>query len=82
MLKCRDIVDRSSDFIDQEMTFTQQLEFRVHLLMCHRCRAFVGNLRKVVSLLHRAPEETVPADLMIKLDTVIVKKLGQAADRK
>lgn len=81
MLKCRDIVERGSDFIDQDMTLVQQLEFRVHLMMCRRCRTFVGNLRKVVLLLHRAPEDTVPADLMVRLDTVIVKKLRQAEDR-
>lgn len=82
MLKCRDVVERSSDFIDQQMTLSQQLEFRMHLLLCRRCQAFVGNFRRVVLLLHRAPEEAVPAGLIVKLDTVIVKKLGPAAARK
>ncbi len=41
MLSCRQIVDQASDYLEHDVSFSQRLQFRIHLLMCHHCRRFI-----------------------------------------
>lgn len=45
MLKCRELAEIASDYIDGELNGRKALSVKVHLLMCRHCRSFVGNLR-------------------------------------
>jgi hypothetical protein len=45
MLKCRDIAERASDYVDRNQSFGQRMEVAFHLLMCGKCRAFIRHLR-------------------------------------
>ena len=53
MLKCREITQRSSLYIDRELTFWPALQYRMHLAMCHRCRRFVRNFRHGIVMIRR-----------------------------
>lgn len=59
MLKCRHIVDQSSDYLGHEMSFGKRLEFRMHLLMCHHCRRFIRQFRAAVRMTRRLPKTPV-----------------------
>ena len=45
MLSCKELVARSSDFLDGQLDFRGQLAVRSHLLMCRHCRRFIRQMR-------------------------------------
>ena len=51
MPNCRDVTDRTSDFIDGELDFVSRVKIRLHLLYCRQCRRFVRQMRATVGLL-------------------------------
>jgi hypothetical protein len=58
MLKCRDVSEMASDYIDSGLTLRARLGMRLHLAMCDMCRAYLDQLRKTTRLLGRG---TLPA---------------------
>lgn len=51
MLKCRQITEQASHYIDGELSLWGRLQYRVHLLMCHHCRTFIYNFRTGIRML-------------------------------
>lgn len=45
MLKCKDIAEQASDYIDADKSLPQRLSWRLHLFMCANCRRFVKQLK-------------------------------------
>lgn len=72
MLTCRQLVERSSDFLDAQLSFHERLKVRAHLAMCHNCRRFIRQLRLSQTLLRRLPEQPIP-----ELDA-LAERLAQA----
>ena len=61
MLKCRDVTELSTDFMEGALPPVRWLAMRWHLTICPSCRAFVSQMRQTKALLgHRhlpvAPE--------------------------
>jgi len=50
---CREVVDRSSAFLDDEMTWSEWVRFRLHLLGCPPCARYVSQLGITVDVLRR-----------------------------
>lgn len=50
MLKCKEVVNLCSDYIDGELSFGQHLKLKVHLFMCHRCSGFIERFRLAVAV--------------------------------
>jgi len=44
MNSCHKITKQASEYIDRDMSFSQRLKMRMHLLMCKHCRNFVSQL--------------------------------------
>ncbi|MEH6470571.1 MAG: zf-HC2 domain-containing protein [Halopseudomonas sp.] len=59
MLRCRDIVDQSSEFLDREMSLSRRMQYRIHLFMCHHCRRFTRQFRASVAMTKRLPKAPV-----------------------
>lgn len=73
MLKCDEVAAIASDFLDQDMTFSQRTAFRMHLMVCSNCRRFVrqlGLLKQSVQLRPVAP----PSDAQVDQWLSAVKK--------
>ncbi|WDR02851.1 zf-HC2 domain-containing protein [Devosia algicola] len=51
MLTCREIGERASDYLDNDMNWRNRVSVRLHLMMCKHCRAYVDQLAKTVQLL-------------------------------
>jgi pyrroloquinoline quinone (PQQ) biosynthesis protein C len=69
MLKCDEVAAQASDFLDQEMTFSQKAAFRLHLLYCSNCRRFVrqlGLLKQSVQLRQVKPAHQDQIDTWLK----------------
>lgn len=60
MLKCKDVADGASDYIDGHLPWTRRVGVWLHLSMCALCRAYVTQLRRTVDLLHRVAGEEEP----------------------
>mgnify|MGYP000891849126 CR=1 FL=1 len=59
MLKCHQIVDQSSDYLEHDMSFRQRLQFRMHLLMCHNCRRFIRQFKAAIQMTKSLSKATV-----------------------
>jgi predicted anti-sigma-YlaC factor YlaD len=53
MLHCREITDRTSDFLDARLPWRVRMEVRLHLMMCRFCREYVRQMTLVVGALRR-----------------------------
>jgi hypothetical protein len=51
MLKCRDVSEMASDYLDSGLTLRARLGMRLHLALCGMCRAYLDQLRKTTRLL-------------------------------
>ena len=57
MLSCKDLVERSSDYLDGQLRLRERLGVRAHLAMCVHCRRFIRQLKLSQAVL-RQPART------------------------
>ena len=74
MLSCKQLVLRSSDFLDGQLTLRERFAVRTHLAMCVNCRRFIRQLR-----LSQRVVQQLPALEVQDLDA-LVERLARAAD--
>ncbi len=53
MLKCKQISERASEYIDGNMSMGQRFQFRLHLMMCQHCQRFVKNFNTGIVMIQR-----------------------------
>ncbi|MDD1012864.1 anti-sigma factor family protein [Pseudomonas rubra] len=59
MLSCKQLVARSSDYLDKQLTLGERLMVRQHLLFCSHCRRFLKQMRVAQATVRALPEEPV-----------------------
>jgi predicted anti-sigma-YlaC factor YlaD len=59
MLTCKELVARSSDHLDGQLTLRQRLLVRHHLMFCANCRRFIRQMRLMQATLRIMPQEPV-----------------------
>ncbi|MBN6773354.1 zf-HC2 domain-containing protein [Pseudomonas granadensis] len=57
MLTCKEQVARSSDYLDDQLSFREKLMVRHHLLFCPNCRRFMRQMRLMQATLKAMPEK-------------------------
>lgn len=57
MLTCKEQVARSSDYLDDQLSFREKLMVRHHLLFCPNCRRFMRQMRLMQATLKVMPEK-------------------------
>ncbi len=62
MLKCKDIAEQASAYIDGEMGFFQGLNYRIHLTMCKHCQSFSSNFQAGINMIKALPKEKIDQD--------------------
>jgi hypothetical protein len=67
MLTCQQVTELVTDYLEGRMSFARRLSFQLHLGMCHRCRAYLSQMRTTVRLLGHLPAEPLPAELRDEL---------------
>jgi len=67
MLSCKELTDRATEYLEQDLPWAQRLRVRVHLSMCRYCRRYLNQMRKVIKLLKQLPTEAVPPNLVEQL---------------
>lgn len=48
MLSCRDVTNRSDEFMDKSLGLKQRLAVVLHLLICVHCRRYLRQLRALI----------------------------------
>jgi predicted anti-sigma-YlaC factor YlaD len=61
MLNCREITERTSDFLDATLPWRVRLQLRLHLMMCRFCREYVRQMALLTRTLRRLPPQE-PSD--------------------
>ena len=69
MLKCRDVSELATDYMERALPWHTWLGVRMHLFLCDMCRAYIDQLRKTASLLHGQPLPPPPAEVEDRLAT-------------
>ncbi len=57
MPSCREITERASDYLNQDLPPWQRAAFRMHLLMCVYCRRHVKHLGLTIATLKKIANE-------------------------
>ncbi|GLZ87835.1 hypothetical protein Pres01_38860 [Metapseudomonas resinovorans] len=59
MLTCKELVARSSELLDGELSFRERMAVRRHLMLCRNCRRFIKQMRLTQAVVRLLPE--IPA---------------------
>lgn len=63
MLKCREVSELASRYVDHDLGMMMRAQIRLHLIMCKHCTRYVRQLRQTVALLKEiAPREASLVD--------------------
>ncbi len=58
MLKCKDIANLASDYVDGELDWKQRLLMKLHLFICVNCKRFVRHLLSTIGILRGMKRQT------------------------
>jgi Putative zinc-finger len=72
MLKCKDVGENASSYVDNTLTWREKLSWYMHLAICHHCRRFIRQLRMTITFSHALKVEELSAnDAKVIVDTVV-----------
>lgn len=80
MLSCRDIAARADDIVDHAGSWRERLAFRLHLMMCERCRRFIAQYRRLSALVSRVEQPASDAEIARVLESVRMARERPQAD--
>jgi len=61
VLTCKELSERSTDYLEGALSPAQGAGFKLHLLMCKHCRAYIDQLAKTIRLLKAVGKTTSEA---------------------
>lgn len=76
MLMCRGLAEIASDYIDDELTGSQKLSVKMHLMMCKHCRTFIGNLKTSTDLMKVHSSGKPNDELIRRIDERVAEALN------
>lgn len=62
MLTCRDVSEKTNDYLDGTLGFWPRANLRMHLLLCKHCRAFVGQMQATIHFIDRHGYTLMPEE--------------------
>ncbi|MFU8806352.1 MAG: anti-sigma factor family protein [Bradymonadaceae bacterium] len=65
MMNCEEVTDQITDYLEGRVPYGKKMGMWLHLMMCVRCRTYLGQIRQVVDLLGVVSNQTpepVPGD--------------------
>jgi predicted anti-sigma-YlaC factor YlaD len=67
MLRCKELTEVATDYLEGDLSRMERLRVRIHLWMCRHCRTYLDQMRKVVELLRQLPKENAPFEVLDEL---------------
>ncbi len=62
MLSCKDITEKASEYLEQDLPFFVRLKFKMHLKMCINCQRYVNQLQTTIQLLGKMKQPVTTDD--------------------
>ncbi len=62
MLRCQDVSELATDYMERALPLRDRLAVRMHLTACSACRAYVSQLQQTAALLRNRNLGDTPAD--------------------
>lgn len=82
MLTCRQVTDKASDFHDGRMGWREQLQFRLHVLLCRHCSRYLAQLGGTVRLVRSMPRDPPEPEVEDRLESAFRAQFGKGSDRE
>ncbi len=70
MLKCRDLEQLSSDYIDNILPLHKRLSIKLHILLCVHCRRYLHYFKLTDEISHTVENNLIQTE---KIDAVMIK---------
>ncbi|UTA47702.1 zf-HC2 domain-containing protein [Simiduia sp. 21SJ11W-1] len=80
MLKCKDIVARSSDYIEGELSGWARANYKVHLFMCTHCRRYLRHVQVAAQAAAKVAKRSVSDEQASHLASNIQKAASEKPD--
>ena len=61
-MKCEDLLQYLSDYIDQDLDEALTAEAQEHLATCQNCHIVLNTTQRTISLFRQHSRQTIPAD--------------------
>lgn len=76
MLSCKEFVEQSAKIVDnEELSFTQKLNNKIHLFFCHHCRTYLKQAKTTVAVANKLENEP-PTEPQIKQSVTGMKNFA------
>ncbi len=62
MMKCREVAERVTDYLEGGLAGGDRFRFRLHIAMCRHCRRYLRQMKALVGALALLPDETIAED--------------------
>lgn len=59
MLSCKEVVKRSSEYVDGNLGFWGRVSFRFHLFMCVHCRRYIRHFNVAIGVSRECGNSTL-----------------------
>ncbi len=63
MLTCQEVTELVTEYLEGRMSWWDRVRFRLHVLMCAGCRAYLHDRRLAIETLGRLPPEPIPPEV-------------------
>lgn len=80
MLRCREVAERASLLIDDELGSWQRFNMRLHLTLCRGCRAFIAQMR-IAHDLARMTSLPEGQDIGLKIEATLARRRSQSVGK-
>ncbi len=70
MLKCEEVVQTASEYLDSKMSIRKKTQYMIHLLMCYECRKFLNYFKRIYSTQHHFHQKLISEE---KVDNIMNK---------
>jgi predicted anti-sigma-YlaC factor YlaD len=67
IITCRDVTEAASDYLEHKLHALDQAGFKLHLVRCSHCRAYLAQLQATIAAARALPLEGPDAELEEKL---------------
>lgn len=80
MLRCKQIAEQASDYLDHQHSWQKRMAFRLHLMMCRNCRRYIDQLRSSIESLRLLKSRTQP--ILTEQQKQLAKQLRQQVQKR
>jgi len=70
MLTCRELTAQADELLAGELSWRRRLAVRLHLALCHHCRRYVEQYRRMLHALPASVDEASDEEVALVMETI------------